>query len=189
MKRWLIYAIGVTIFWGIWGATTELIQLPKTWVYIIWSITMLLPAYIALKNINFKLETDIKSIILKTSCRTLIVYDKCSKILLYSNNQNANCKNDIDLNLFKNIKVYSLKDEVLEKKEFPPIKIKDEIYNVCFKYEIFPNKSSSSFIAKQNDTYFVFHPYFQKIKSFDNEDDAINDFINKKEKDEFKNEI
>ena len=141
------------------------------------------------KKVNLTSITDIKSIILNTNCRTLVVYDKCSKILLYNNSLNEKCKNDIDMNLFKDIKVYSLKGEVLEKKEFAPIKIKDKIYDVCFKYEIFPNKSSSSFIAKKDEKYFVFHPYFQKIKKFDNEDDAINDFINKEEKDEFKDEI
>ena len=130
------------------------------------------------KRVNTTNLTNLKSSMLKKNQKLLIVYDKCSKSNL-----------DIDLTLFKGIKVYSLKGEVLEKKEFPPIKIKDEIYDVCFKYEIFPNKSSSSFIVKKDDTYFVFHPYFQKIKKFDNEDDAINDFINKKEKDEFKDEI
>jgi len=130
------------------------------------------------KKVNTTSLMNLKSSMLEKNQNLLIIYDKCSKSNL-----------DIDLNLFKDIKVYSLKGEVLEKKEFAPIKIKDKIYNVCFKYEIFPNKSSSSFIAKKDEKYFVFHPYFQKIKKFDNENDAINDFINKEEKDEFKDEI
>ncbi len=63
MKKWLLYAILVTLFWGIWGATTELLGLPGTYIYIIWSFTMIIPAIIALKNINWKLDRDWKSIL------------------------------------------------------------------------------------------------------------------------------
>ncbi|RLD74755.1 MAG: EamA family transporter, partial [Bacteroidetes bacterium] len=54
----------VTVFWGVWGATTELSKLPGTIIYIIWSTTMIIPAIIALKNINWKLEKDTRSIYL-----------------------------------------------------------------------------------------------------------------------------
>ena len=63
-KAWLLYAVLVTVFWGVWGATTELSKLPGTIIYIIWSLTMIIPAIIALKNINWKLEKDLRSIIL-----------------------------------------------------------------------------------------------------------------------------
>ncbi len=62
-RKWLIYAILVTVFWGVWGATTELLNLPGTYIYIVWSFTMIIPAIIALKNINWKLESDLKSVI------------------------------------------------------------------------------------------------------------------------------
>ena len=63
-KKWLLYAVLVTVFWGVWGATTELSKFPGTVIYIIWSATMIIPAIIALKNINWKLEKDLRSIIL-----------------------------------------------------------------------------------------------------------------------------
>ncbi|RLD68851.1 MAG: EamA family transporter [Bacteroidetes bacterium] len=63
-NTWLLYAVLVTVFWGVWGATTELSKLPGTIIYIIWSTTMIIPAIIALKNINWKLEKDTRSIYL-----------------------------------------------------------------------------------------------------------------------------
>ena len=63
-KKWLLYAVLVTVFWGVWGATTELSKLPGTIIYIIWSTTMIIPAIIALKNINWKLEKDLRSMFL-----------------------------------------------------------------------------------------------------------------------------
>ena len=65
-KKWLLYAILVTVFWGVWGATTELSELQGTIIYIIWSVTMIIPAIIALKNIDWKLEKDTRSIFLGT---------------------------------------------------------------------------------------------------------------------------
>ena len=65
-KPWLIYALITTIFWGIWGAFIEIPEkagFPATLGYVVWSITMIIPAIAALKIINWKLETDRKSII------------------------------------------------------------------------------------------------------------------------------
>ncbi len=59
---WLLYALTTTLFWGIWGAFTETSAYPGTIIYIIWAVTMLFPAVIALKNIGWKPETDKKSI-------------------------------------------------------------------------------------------------------------------------------
>jgi drug/metabolite transporter (DMT)-like permease len=64
-KLWLIYALITTLFWGIWGALTEVTEkagFPGTYIYIVWAISMIIPAVIALKIINWKLDTDIKSI-------------------------------------------------------------------------------------------------------------------------------
>ena len=130
------------------------------------------------KSVDMQNLKDLKQVLLKNNINKLIVYDKCKKTL----------PEKINPKLFKNIEVYTVKDESLEKVEFNPIKIKDDIYDVCLKFEINNNKSSSSFIIKQNQKYYVFHPYFQETKVFNSEDEAISNFINKKEKDEFKNE-
>ncbi len=66
-KNWLIYAIVTTIFWGIWGAIIEIPEkagFPATLGYCVWALTMIVPAVIVLKKVNFKIETDKKSVIL-----------------------------------------------------------------------------------------------------------------------------
>jgi drug/metabolite transporter (DMT)-like permease len=58
-KPWLIYALIATVFWGIWGALSEIPEkegFPATLGYTIWAITMLIPAFVALKIINWRLE-------------------------------------------------------------------------------------------------------------------------------------
>lgn len=67
MRPWLIYAILTTVFWGIWGALIEIPEkagFPATLGYVVWALTMIPPALVALKIIGWKLEYDRKSIIL-----------------------------------------------------------------------------------------------------------------------------
>ena len=67
VRPWLIYAVVTTVFWGIWGALIELPQksgFPATLGYVVWALTMIPPAIVALKIINWKLEFDKKSILL-----------------------------------------------------------------------------------------------------------------------------
>lgn len=66
-KLWLIFALVTTIFWGVWGAFIEITEqagFPATLGYVVWSLTMIPPALVALKIINWKLDSDKKSIIL-----------------------------------------------------------------------------------------------------------------------------
>lgn len=65
-KLWLIYALITTLFWGVWGAFSGLTagQMPDTIIYIIWALTMIIPAIFVLKMINWKLQHDFKSIYL-----------------------------------------------------------------------------------------------------------------------------
>lgn len=66
-NSWLTYAILTTIFWGIWGAfssTPEKSGFPGTLIYVVWSISMIIPAIVALVKIKWKLEYDFKSILL-----------------------------------------------------------------------------------------------------------------------------
>lgn len=66
IPKWLRYALGATIFGGIWGALIEIPEksgFPSTLGYIVWSVTMIIPATVAMKKNNWKLEYDKKSII------------------------------------------------------------------------------------------------------------------------------
>lgn len=63
---WLFYAIITTLFWGIWGAFIDFPQksgFPETLIYVVWSLTMIIPAVIALKRIKWKLDRDFRSIV------------------------------------------------------------------------------------------------------------------------------
>ncbi len=65
VRPWLIYAVITTIFWGVWGALIELPEkagFPATLGYAVWALTMIPPALVALKKINWKLDADKKSI-------------------------------------------------------------------------------------------------------------------------------
>jgi drug/metabolite transporter (DMT)-like permease len=66
-RGWLSYAIITTVFWGVWGALIEVPQkagFPPTLGYIVWSLTMIPCALVALYLVNWEIETDKRSIIL-----------------------------------------------------------------------------------------------------------------------------
>jgi drug/metabolite transporter (DMT)-like permease len=66
-KNWHIFTLITVIFWGVWGALIEIPEkagFPATLIYIVWAFTMIPPAIVALKIINWKLEYDLKSIFL-----------------------------------------------------------------------------------------------------------------------------
>ena len=66
-KPWLFYALFTTIFWGVWGAFIEIpekVGFPATLGYVVWALTMLPVAIVALINIKWKLDKDFKSIVL-----------------------------------------------------------------------------------------------------------------------------
>jgi type II secretory pathway pseudopilin PulG len=97
----------------------------------------------------------------------LIVFDKCSRVII------NNKEKDFDKTLFKDIEVYTVENDTLKRVEFAPISINDKIYDVCLKFKIFKNGSSSSFIIKKDEKYIVFFPYFKNSEVFTNESDAI----------------
>ncbi|MBN2485009.1 MAG: DMT family transporter [Bacteroidales bacterium] len=69
-KLWLLFALITTFAWGVWGAfieTPEKAGFPATLGYIVWAITMIPCALVALKIINWKLETDLRSVLLGTT--------------------------------------------------------------------------------------------------------------------------
>jgi drug/metabolite transporter (DMT)-like permease len=66
-RTWLSYAIITTVFWGVWGALIEVPQkagFPPTLGYIVWSLTMIPCALVAMYLVKWKIETDKRSIIL-----------------------------------------------------------------------------------------------------------------------------
>lgn len=66
-KLWLLFALITTISWGVWGAFIEIPEkagFPATMGYIVWALTMIPCAIVALVIIKWKLEADLKSIML-----------------------------------------------------------------------------------------------------------------------------
>jgi drug/metabolite transporter (DMT)-like permease len=64
---WLVYAVVTTLFWGVWGAFIEAPEkrgFPATLGYVVWSLTMVPCALVALALIGWRLETDPRSIVL-----------------------------------------------------------------------------------------------------------------------------
>lgn len=66
-KPWFIYTIITTLFWGVWGALIEIpgrSGFPPTMVYIVWSLSMVPCALLGLAVIKWKLDYDLKSVLL-----------------------------------------------------------------------------------------------------------------------------
>ena len=66
-KKWLFYAMLVTVLWGIWGALIEVPQkagFPDSLGYVVWALTTIPCAIYALRVIGWKLEYDKRSVIL-----------------------------------------------------------------------------------------------------------------------------
>lgn len=66
-KHWLSYALVTTLTWGLWGALIEIPEkggFPATLGYVVWALTMIIPAVIVLRKVNWEIEKDKKSILL-----------------------------------------------------------------------------------------------------------------------------
>jgi len=64
---WLVYAVVTTLFWGVWGAFIELPEkkgFPATLGYVVWSLTMVPCALVALALVDWELATDTRSVLL-----------------------------------------------------------------------------------------------------------------------------
>lgn len=73
-RLWLFYAIITTLFWGVWGAFIEIPEkagFPATLGYVVWSLTMIPPAVIALYRIRWRLDCDLPSILLGSAAGLL----------------------------------------------------------------------------------------------------------------------
>ncbi len=62
--NWLVYALITMVTWGIWGAFSSTPDYPSTLTYVVWAISMIPCALVALANIKFKLDMRPKSVIL-----------------------------------------------------------------------------------------------------------------------------
>jgi uncharacterized membrane protein len=66
IKPWLVFTLITTTFWGLWGAFIEIPEkagFPATLGYVVWALTMTIPAIVALKRISWKLEKNKKAIL------------------------------------------------------------------------------------------------------------------------------
>ncbi len=69
-RPWLFYALITTTFWGVWGAFIEIPEkagFPATLGYSVWALTMIPCAIVALTISNWKLEHDLRSVLLGSS--------------------------------------------------------------------------------------------------------------------------
>ena len=68
VPRWLWLSLVVPVFFGVWGALTEIPEkhllppFPATLGYVVWSLTMVPCALVGLRNVGWKLELDARSI-------------------------------------------------------------------------------------------------------------------------------
>ncbi len=65
-NKWLIYALITVALWGVWGAFTEIPEkngFPGTLIFVVWAITMIVPAVFILKKVNWKVEYNKKAIV------------------------------------------------------------------------------------------------------------------------------
>lgn len=63
-KNWLFYALITMVTWGIWGAFSSTPDYPATLTYVVWAISMIPCALLALNNIHWKLDIRPKSVAL-----------------------------------------------------------------------------------------------------------------------------
>ena len=94
----------------------------------------------------------------------LYIYDRCRKSAIFINDEiKEDVKFELDIGIFKDIKVFK-SDRLGDKRkiEFTPVIVEEKLHKVCFNYTIFPNGSTSSFIAKSGKKYYTFFPYFEQ---------------------------
>lgn len=66
-SNWLIYTLITTLLWGVWGAFTGLPSehgFPDTLIYVVWALTMVVPAVIVLARAGWRIDRDRRSVVL-----------------------------------------------------------------------------------------------------------------------------
>jgi drug/metabolite transporter (DMT)-like permease len=73
-RRWLVYTVITTLFWGVWGAFIELPEkagFPATLGYVAWALTMIPCSVVALRIAGWKLNADARSVFLGSAVGVL----------------------------------------------------------------------------------------------------------------------
>ncbi|MCC7084620.1 MAG: DMT family transporter [Pirellulales bacterium] len=60
---WIWYALITTLAWGVWGALIDLPGLPGTFNYVVWSLTMIPCALVALSQRGWRLELSLRAVV------------------------------------------------------------------------------------------------------------------------------
>jgi drug/metabolite transporter (DMT)-like permease len=67
MTNWLLYALLTTLTWGVWGAFTGVPSehgFPDTLTYVVWALTMIVPAVWVMRRATGPLQRDRRSLVL-----------------------------------------------------------------------------------------------------------------------------
>ncbi len=134
-----------------------------------------------LKDLKYTLS---KAKIANTTLQ-LIVYDRCNKFSLKGSNKEL----DINPEIFQNIKIYKVKNENLDEITFAPYIKDDDIYDVCLRFYLYKNGSSSNYIIEKNEKYYIYNPYYPQTIVTTDKDKAIEIFTQKELLDEYKDQI
>lgn len=73
-ELWFVYAVVTMLFWGVWGAFIERPEkngFPATLGYVVWALTMVPCALVALAVIGWAPETDARSVLLGSAAGLL----------------------------------------------------------------------------------------------------------------------
>ena len=112
----------------------------------------------------------------------LVIYDRCHEATLLINDEvQDEIETDINADIFKDIKVY--KNDIhngVRDILFAPVLIENRLHKVCFRFTLFPNGSSSSYVVKSGKKYYAYFPYFEETYTTTTLDDAF-DVYQKKE--------
>lgn len=102
--------------------------------------------------------------------------DDCSSCKFLQGGKDINASVEI-FAPYTSPEVYTLIDEGLQKIDFGEI-VKDyKTEKVCFKYTLYPNKSTQRVVLKYKDKVFMYDNFFEKTKEFQSLSDA-EDFWN-----------
>lgn len=66
-SNWLLHTLVTTLLWGVWGAFAGLPSehgFPDTLIYVVWALTMVVPAAIVLARNGWRVERDRRSVVL-----------------------------------------------------------------------------------------------------------------------------
>jgi hypothetical protein len=107
-----------------------------------------------------------------------VVYDKCRKAALLVNDEiKEDIETNINTDMFKGIKVYKADRHNGDREiTFTPILIENRLHKVCFRFTLFPNGSSSSYVAKSGKKFYAYFPYFKETYLTTKLDDALDAF-------------